>query len=299
MASWSGAELVCLSNDDARPIRASQAARGSRSIASLSSSQHDAELMIGVEIVTSRGSVAKVIVPPHVSVRPVSVGSAGEIEIEGDEVAPKELFLLMVGGRVLAASAHASKSAPTFATRVERRALPRAWTPVEMPCWIEVGSAKLRLFWCAPRRSGARRVAKDWSLPRALPVPKPPPRRDSSTATTIVRQSSPSFPRQEVTERLPLPKLPPSISREATLQVSRDSSPSSAPTVVRPLDLRTTRPSHPAWAPNVPEAHSSCVRPVAPRPPEGVFFRLASRAVDAWNRIVDEIDEGDRLKQGR
>lgn len=109
---------------------------------------------LGIEIVTREGFHGSIEAPPEVGMRPIAIGTAGDVLIDGEWIAPEHLLVhIDEWGRVLVSSRH--PEAPAF---TERGAIPSdAWVDVPMPCNLLLGDTVVSLFWFNPRKRDGRR----------------------------------------------------------------------------------------------------------------------------------------------
>lgn len=106
---------------------------------------------LGIEIVTHDGFAGAFEAPPEVGFRPIVLGSAGDVLVEGSYVAPEHLIVHVDEyGRVLASSGH--YESPAF---TEHGAIPADyWVELPMPCNLLLGETVVSLFWFIPRTRG-------------------------------------------------------------------------------------------------------------------------------------------------
>lgn len=109
---------------------------------------------LGIEIVTREGFHGSIEAPEEVAFRAIAIGSAGDVLIDGDYIAPEHLLVHVDPyGRVLASSGHFD--APAF---TEHGAIPAdAWVELPLPCNLLVGDTVVSLFWFIPRSRVPRR----------------------------------------------------------------------------------------------------------------------------------------------
>lgn len=109
---------------------------------------------LGIEIVTREGYHGSIEAPPEVGLRPIAIGTSGDVLIDGEWVAPEHLLVHVDDhGRLLASSGH--YEAPAF---TEKGAIPwDAWVELPLPCNVLVGETVVSLFWFIPRTRDRRR----------------------------------------------------------------------------------------------------------------------------------------------
>ena len=109
---------------------------------------------LGIEIVTREGFHGSIEAPSEVTQRPITIGTSGDVLIDGDWVAPEHLVVhLDEWGRVLASSGHYDTPAFTEAGPIPWS----SWVELPMPCNVLVGDTVVSLFWFIPRRRDRRR----------------------------------------------------------------------------------------------------------------------------------------------
>jgi hypothetical protein len=118
---------------------------------------------LGIEIVTREGYRGSIEAPEDVTSRPIVIGTAGDVLVDGDWVAPEHLLVHVDEyGRVLASSGH--YDAPAF---TEWGTIPcDAWIELPMPCNLLVGEIVVSLFWFIPRSRDPRRYITTERLER-------------------------------------------------------------------------------------------------------------------------------------
>lgn len=109
---------------------------------------------LGIEVVTKEGFHGSIEAPPEVAFRPIAIGTAGDVLIDGDWIAPEHLLVHVdAWGRVLVSSNH--YDAPAF---TEHGPIPHdAWVELPMPCNLLVGDTVVSFFWFIPRSRDRRR----------------------------------------------------------------------------------------------------------------------------------------------
>lgn len=124
---------------------------------------------LGIEIVTREGFHGSIEAPPEVGMRPISIGTSGDVLIDGEWVAPEHLLVHVdEWGRVLVSSGH--YDTPAF---TEQGPIPwDSWVDVRMPCNLLLGETVVSLFWFIPR-SRDRDRRRDLTTERLERKPSP------------------------------------------------------------------------------------------------------------------------------
>jgi hypothetical protein len=300
---------------------------------------------LGIEILTPRGSVAKLVAPPHVSIRPVSIGTEADVEIHGEGIAPEHLFILLREGRLLATSAVAPDDpfskmnlgrfgtvgsmkgmkpamllGPSF-----RLMLSSAWTTADLPCRVELGDVTVRLFWCSARKQLPPITSALPKTKTPLPPVRPPPKRPLPPHETLAERlrREEALLREDDTTAAARPEN----ADAKTLDAAADAF-DQDPTVKKKRvslsdEYEIPTPAH-QKLPLSPPQLSGRVTPLPPPPPrdaglnplprvfvhtppggnphphfppppaqmktESSLFKIATKAVDAWNRWVDDLE---------
>jgi hypothetical protein len=109
---------------------------------------------LGIEIVTREGYRGSIEAPAEVTFRPLTIGSAGDVVIDGEWIAPQHLLVHVDEyGRVLVSSGH--YDVPAF---TEYGPIPHdGWLEMPMPCNVLVGETVVSFFWFIPRSRDRRR----------------------------------------------------------------------------------------------------------------------------------------------
>lgn len=118
---------------------------------------------LGFEIVTCDGFHGSIEAPPEVTYRPITLGSIGDVLIDGAYVAPEHLLVHVDEcGRLLASSGH-----PDVPAYTEYGPIPAdTWVELPLPCHVLVGDTVVSLFWFIPRSRDRRRYVTTEKLER-------------------------------------------------------------------------------------------------------------------------------------